>query len=106
MYREVPSSLWKGKSKKDPQGPDWELIATSAESLTEVGERLKRSKKRADQDLADLVSFDPVSPAPAIRPGMVHRCSSGDFFYSYMLYKCFKGLTMPMTNERSALMHI
>lgn len=49
--------MLKSKAKKEAEGPEWELIATSAEDLTEVGEKLKRSKKPADQALADMVSY-------------------------------------------------
>ena len=52
MYRETPGSLLKAKAKDEPH---WELIATSPEELTEVGERLRRSKKKPDQTLADQV---------------------------------------------------
>ena len=52
MYRETPGSLVKAKRESEPQ---WELIATSPEELTEVGERLRRSKKKPDQTLASQV---------------------------------------------------
>lgn len=52
----MPQGLWKTKVKKESEGPDWEVVANSPETLIEVGEKLKRSKKPADQRLADLAS--------------------------------------------------
>lgn len=55
LYREVPSSLLKSKSKKDQAEPQWELLGSTPEDLTELGEKLRRSKKKADQSLAKIV---------------------------------------------------
>ena len=57
-HKDVPGnadSLVKAKARDGESEPHWELIATSPEELTELGERLRRSKKKPDQTLADQV---------------------------------------------------
>jgi len=60
MYRETPSSLVKVKGKQEQEAPQWEVVATSLEELAEVADKLRRSKKKPDQDVADLVGFHTV----------------------------------------------
>ena len=60
LYRETPGSLLKGKGKKQSE-PQWELLAATPEDLTELGERLRRSKKKPDQNLASLVGRQTLS---------------------------------------------
>lgn len=55
LYREIPDHLIKLKSKKEQAEPQWDLLASSPEDMIELGEKLRRSKKKADQNLANLV---------------------------------------------------
>lgn len=48
--------MLKNKSKREQAGPQWELLGTSPEEMTDLGEKLRRSKKRPDQTLASAVS--------------------------------------------------
>lgn len=43
------------KSKERASELQWELLGSSLEDFTEVGEKLKRSKKKSDQTLASMV---------------------------------------------------
>ena len=47
--------MLKSKSKREQAGPQWELLGTSPEEMTDLGEKLRRSKKRPDQTLANAV---------------------------------------------------
>ena len=42
-----------------PHEPGWEFVSGSAEEITELGEKLRRSKKTEDQHLAALVRYFP-----------------------------------------------
>lgn len=63
MYRETPADLVpKAKATKargvraQPPPPGvWELLGSSVEDLTEVGQKLQRSKKKPDRTLASRV---------------------------------------------------
>lgn len=63
MYRETPADLVpKAKATKargvraQPPPPGvWELLGSSVEDLTEVGQKLQRSKKKPDRMLASRV---------------------------------------------------
>lgn len=66
LYRETPDSLLKAKTKKQQSEPQWELLASSPEQLTELGEKLRRSKKKPDQTLAVMVGRS-FPPGPKLR---------------------------------------
>lgn len=53
----MPDGLLKAKGKKEQSEPQWELIASTPEELTDLGEKLRRSKKKPDQILANMVSL-------------------------------------------------
>ncbi len=63
MYRETPADLVpKAKATKargvrapPPQPGVWELLGSSVEELTELGQKLQRSKKKPDRLLASKV---------------------------------------------------
>lgn len=46
----------RGAAAAEPQEGPWELIGTTAEELTDIGEKLQRSKKDQDRSLAVQVS--------------------------------------------------
>ncbi len=59
LYRETPAALTKAKPPKgrgaaawEPQDGPWELLGTTSDELTEIGEKLQRSKKDQDRTLA------------------------------------------------------
>jgi hypothetical protein len=106
LFRDTPASLLKSKGPKGrgvraqpPAQGVWELLGSSAEELTELGQKLQRSKKKPDRALASKAQppcfafFQPALLFDVYQPGfLLHVCQqpsvSTDSIFCRPLMQC------------------